>query len=170
MKTRAGKRSRSDVTGNKERLKQDMERKEGEMEVPVEDYEEVGHVADDIDCGFTSDGSDDVERALRETQDVTAEVVEQRGHDLEEVHGESEGFERELHDGSDRTASDRDRVTDTRRKVKTEETRQGVEQSLEAIQRELDFLKEHYEKVDEDRNESKRVEEALRTRVQQPRR
>jgi len=170
MRSKAGKRSRSDITENKEHLKRDMEGKEDEMEVPVEDHETVGDVMDAIEYGFTSEGGDEVEGALHDTQDATADVVEQEANELEQSHDESEGFEHELRDGSDLTTSDRDKVTDTRRKVKTDATQRGVERSLESIQQELDYLKEHFEGASEDRTESKRVEDGLRARVQKSRR
>jgi hypothetical protein len=170
MARRSGKRSRGDITGNREQIRHDMEGKEAEMEVPVEDNESVGSVMDQIEYGHTAEGADEVEGALRETQDVTSSVVEERGRELERTHGESEHAEQELHDGTDRTNADRDKVSETQRKVRTNETQRGVERAIETIRGELDFLKESTDALNREREESKRREEALRARVERARR
>ena len=170
MKQRRAGRSRGDIHGAVERLGENMDRKVGEMELPVEDCETLGKLEGEIEGGYTLEGSNDVAAALQEAGEATSEVAKERGRELEALHHESEGLSGEIRDGSDRTSSERERVRDTGNGTRTDSARRGIEQCVVRIDRELGFLREHMEDLDGKCEGSREDGKRLLARIEQSRR
>lgn len=162
------KPSRGDIDDNVERLKRDMRDKEDEMDIPTADIEMVRETRESLEGG-TLDGADEVDRAMEEAEEVTETVFTERDDHLEQIQQENEEYEGDLQERSDTTVSDREKLSGAQTRIETNETQREMGEAIRATEQDLDFLIERKRTAVEGRDESDRVQEDLRNRVQQAR-
>jgi len=170
MARRSDVPKRSEVTEKVEQHQSDMHDKAEEMDPVVSDVETVRQTLEDLDLGGTDDGSEQVEQSIESAQDVTVEVFEREDEQLEQVQEENEEHDQELTERTGTVESDLGKISDAGGRITTQETNSELIQAKEAAIRDIEFLQDHERRAREAGQESDRVQQEHRSRVNAARR
>lgn len=169
MRRISGVPTRSEVTETVHRNEEDMSEKVDALDTIATDTETVRETLDSLEFEGTAEGIDAVERAMDEAEDVTVEIFEQEDEDLEEMQSEAQDYEDELQERSDTSESDLGRISDASAQIETPEPVDKLLPAKTALLEDMDFLNEEIENDKEAREESARLQEEHRRRVQKGR-
>jgi len=158
--------SRGEVTDTVETHQGQMSEKVEILDRVAADAETVQGTLESLDLDGTSEGSEEVADAIDQAADVTAEVFEGEDAALEEVQSAAEEFEGELQERADSSESDIEKIADAAGKIETQETVGELEKAKDAASSDMEFLKEQNEAAKQAREETDRVQEQHRSRVQ----
>lgn len=156
---------RSEVTEKVEHQKDSMDQKNDELDTIATDTETVRETLEALDFDGTAEGGDDVEEAIEKSEDVTVEIFDGEDETLEGIQSDTEEYEGELHERTDSSESDLDKVSDAAAKIETRDTVDELAHAKEAVSSDIEFLEEQNENAREARNESDRLQEEHRGRV-----
>lgn len=165
-KRRTDAPSRSEVTEKVDKGKDDMTDKTEQMDTIATDKETVTETLEGLDFGGTAEGSEAVESAIEQAEDVTVEKFDEEDEALQEILDEASEHETDLQERSDATESDLDKVSDTSGQISTEETKRELEQAQSEIQDDLEFLTEQGDAAREAREENEQLQQEYRNRMQ----
>jgi len=158
--------TRSEMTENVEKQKEDMSEKVDELDTIATDTETVRDTLDSLNFEGTSEGSDEVESAIEQAENVSIEIFDREDENLEEIQGETEKIEGELQERSDSSESDLEKVSDAAGKIETQEAVSELENAKTAVSSDIEFLNEQNETAKESRQENERLQQEHRSRIQ----
>ena len=161
--------TRNDVRERGEGYEKEMEGKEVNLGQIASDVETVRQTLEKLEGG-TSEGTEEVERAIESAEDVTEKEFDREDEELERTQENSQEFEGELQDHRGSSESDTKRITDASGDIKTQETIRELEKAKEAALRDIDFLAERIDRARKAREKSDTVQEKLRSQVHTGRR
>lgn len=166
MRNKSDAPTRGDVSERVEKNKEQMDEKVNDLDLIATDAETVRGTLESLDLNGTSEGSDSVESAIEEAEEVTIEKFDEEDEALQEVHSDMEDFEGELQERTDSSESDSERVSEAVGQITTEETKGELEQAKSEICDDIDFLNEQNETAREAREENTQLQQEHRSRVQ----
>jgi hypothetical protein len=165
MRRRGDVPTRGEVTEKVDRSGADMDEKEEQLDTIAGDVETVRETLESLDLGGTADGSDEIEAAVEDADEVAVDAFDEQDGELEELQGENEEFEGELDDRSDVSESDLDKLTDASSRIETDGAATELAKAEEAARGEIEFLQEHIERERAAREESERAQQEYEARV-----
>ena len=157
--------TRSEVESTVEKQRTDMQEKGEEIEETVSDVEVENQTLDEIEGGGTTEGADEVEQNLESAQEVSVGEFEEGSQELEQIHEETEEYEGELQERADTVASDAEKISEAIGQVHSDAPRSELESAREAAEQDIEFLNEHEQTAQEDREESRQLQDAHDNRV-----
>lgn len=166
MASKTGKPTRSEITEHVENDSEKMHEKIEELETATEDSETVQNTLDSLDLEGTSDGAAEVQAAVERAQDVATEIFEREDTELEAIEDEAEQYEGDIRELSEASQSDVEKVSDAIGKIDRQETSQELEHAREAVESDIEFLQEQTEQAQNAREETSRLQQDYRSRVQ----
>jgi hypothetical protein len=158
--------SRSEVTDTVEKHKGDMSEKVDELEIIAQDKETVTSTLESLDLSGTTEGSDAVEEAIEQAENATVEVFEGEDAELEAIQSDTEEYEGQLQERTDSNEADLEKIADAANKIETQETVGELEKAKDATSSDMEFLQEQNEAAQQAREETDRLQEQHRSRVQ----
>ena len=158
-------RSRSDISGTLEKSRGDMQEKGHELEIDTKDIEITRETLDRLEGG-TEEGAGEVRGHIEQAEDLTKDMFEEDGRELEDVHGEGEAFQGNLEDSAQSTERDIGTIEDATGSIETQENLNEMDRAKQSATEDKDFLDRHVEDVDEALEQSRSDFEELRRRVQ----
>lgn len=170
MRKKGDTPSRSEITEKVETGKTDMSEKIEELDIIATDKETVTETLEGLDLEGTAEGTDDIESAIEQAEDVTVEVFDQEDENLEQIQSDTEEYEGELEERSDASESDRETITDAASRIETTDTANELDKAREAVSSDIEFLNEQDQTAKEAREENERLQQEHRSRVQGGRR
>ena len=165
MARRSDIRSRTEVTGEIETKKEEMDAKETDLDTIASDYEIAVHTLENIEGG-TVEGFDETEKNIEAAEDVTVEVFEKKDDELEEVQSDTQNFEGEIKDHQGSAESDLGKLSDASGKIETTETINKLVEAKETVMRDIEFLDSEINRAQDAREKSDAVQEKHRDRIQ----
>jgi hypothetical protein len=165
MKRRSDAISRNEVHERRDGYEKNMEKKEVDLDEIASDVETVRRTLESLDFRGTSEGAEEVENAIESAEDVTEREFDGEDEQLERVQQENQEFEGELQERKDSSESDVKKVSDAAGEIKTTDTIKELESARDAALRDIDFLREHFDRARTAREKSDAAQERLRTRV-----
>ena len=166
MARRKGFMARHEVSEKIERSKKEMDCKEINLDKIASDVETVRRTLDNLDFGGTIEGSEQVENAIENAEDVTTDVFDREDDGLEKAQKDIEGFEGEITEHHKSSESDLGRISESKSRIGTKETVHELEAAKEVAVRDIDFLIKQIERAREAREKSNSIQEKLLDRVQ----
>jgi len=165
MARRSDIRSRTEVTGEIEKKKEEMDTKETDLDTIASDHEIVRGTLENIEGG-TVEGFDETEKSIEAAEDVTVEVFEKKDDELEEVQAETHDFEGEIKENRNSAESDLGKLSDASAKIDTTETINELVEAKETVMRDMEFLAGEIDRAQDAREKSDAVQEKHRARIQ----
>jgi len=165
MARRSDIRSRTEVTGEIETKKEDMDLKETDLDTIASDYEIVRQTLENLEGG-TVEGFDETEKSIEAAEDVTVEVFEKKDDELEEIQADTEEFEGEIKENRNSAESDLGKLSDASGKIETKETINKLVEAKEIVMRDMEFLGGEIDRAQDAREKSDAVQEKHRARIQ----
>ena len=166
MRKRSDTPTRSEVAETVDKHKEDMSEKVEELDTIATDTETVRDTLEALDFEGTADGADEVETAIEQAEDVTVEIFDREDENLEEIQGDTEEYEGQLHERTDSSESDLDKVSDAAGKIETQEAVGELENAKAAVSSDIEFLQEQDETAKQAREENEQLQQEHRTRIQ----
>jgi len=166
MRRKSDTPTRSEVTENVEKHKEDMSEKVDELDTIATDKETVTDTLEALDFEGTSESSDEVESAIEQAENVTVEIYEREDENLEEIQSDTEEYEGELQERSESSESDMEKISDAAGKIETQEAVSELENAKTAVSSDIEFLNEQNETAKESRQENERLQQEHRSRIQ----
>jgi len=166
MRNKSDTPTRGEVSERVEKSKEQMDEKVNDLDLIATDAETVRGTLESLDLNGTSEGSDAVESAIEEAENVTVEKFDEEDEALQEVQSDMEDFEGELQERTDSSESDSEQVSEAIGQITTEETKGELEQAKSEIDDDIEFLKEQNETAREAREENTQLQQEHRSRVQ----
>ena len=166
MRNKSDTPTRGEVSERVEKSKEQMDEKVNDLDLIATDAETVRGTVESLDLNGTSEGSDAVESAIEEAENVTVEKFDEEDEALQEVQSDMEDFEGELQERTDSSESDSEQVSEAIGQITTEETKGELEQAKSEIDDDIEFLKEQNETAREAREENTQLQQEHRSRVQ----
>ena len=166
MRKKTDAPTRNEVT---ERVgKNDDEMKEGgeQLNIITIDTETVRETLESLDFEGTVDATDEVEGAIEQAEEVTVEAFENTDEILEEAQSETEDHENELQERSDSGQMDLGKISDASGRIETKDTVNELVNAKEGVLKDIDFIDEHEQRAKDARDESERLQQEYRSRVQ----
>ena len=157
--------TRTEVTEKVEKSKQDMQEKADELEIIADDTEITRETLENLDFEGTADGTEIIQEAIQEAEDVTVDIFDEEDENLEQIQSDTEEYEDQLQERSDTSQSDLGKVTDAAEKVNTEETKDELEKARQEIHEDIEFIDSHQESAREAREENDQIQKQHRNRV-----
>jgi hypothetical protein len=157
--------SRGEVTEKVDEQRDTMRETEETLETYVGDIETIRQTLESLEGGGTTEGADSVEEHIQEADNVTTDAFDREDEGLERTHEESQEYGGELQERSDSAESDRQQISDAESALKTDDAVGGLREALDAAHEDVEFLKEHFERNREDREESERIQQELQSRA-----
>ena len=166
MRRKSDTPTRSDVECKVEESNNEMSEHLEELDVIATDKETVTETLESLDFNGTSEGSDEVEGAIEQAENVTVERFDEEDEMLREIQNESAAIEAELQERSDSSESDCEKVSDTIGRITTEEAKSELQQAESEIGADIEFLDSQNEAAREAREENEQLQQEARSRVQ----
>lgn len=170
MARRGDARSRSEIQDQVETQEQDREQKGEDSELVTVDAETIGQTKDELEGGGTIEGTESAVESVDAAQDVTAEEHERQDEQIEEVQAEIETHEQELQERSDTDQADLGKLSDATSELKTDVATGELIDAKEALIEDDEFLQDQKRQAEEGRQESERIQQEHRSRVNRARR
>ncbi|MCO6438546.1 MAG: hypothetical protein J5J06_15755 [Phycisphaerae bacterium] len=165
-KRRTDAPTRSDLTRTVDDRKTEFDEKTDALEKHADDVETERETLESLDLTGTSDAAEAVEQAVEAAQETSVREFEEDGETLEQVQNEGEEFEKELHERSDAASSDMGKIADGENRLHSDEAKSELEKAKMETQRDIELLDEHEREAQEARQESERLHEEQRARIQ----
>ena len=165
-KRRTDAPSRSDVTKTVDDRKTEFDEKTDALEKHADDAETERETLESLDLTGTSDAAEAVEQAVEAAQETSVREFEEDGEALEKVQSEGEEFEGELRERTDAASSDMDKIADGENRLHSDEAKNELEKAKMETQRDIEFLDEQEREAQEARQESERLHNEQRARIQ----
>lgn len=160
---------RSGVTDTVEKRKSEMQETGERIEENTEDVEITRETLDSLEGG-TQEGADQIDQHIEEAQDASVQEFEDNTNDLEQIQGETEEYEGELKENTDTLTSDVDRISGARDQLHSDAAGSELDEARSAAEQDIEFLQEHEQRAKDARDESQRLHEEHRNRVDAARR
>jgi len=157
--------SRGEVKEKVEKSKQDMQEKAEELDIIASDTEVTRETFDNLDFEGTADGTEIIQEAIQEAEDVTVDIFDEEDENLEQIQTDTEEYEDQLQGRSDTSQSDLGKVTDAAERIATEETKDELGKAKEEIHEEIEFIDSHQESAREARQENEQIQKQHQNRV-----
>ena len=149
------------VEGNKE----DMEKKEVDLDKIASDVETVRHTLENLDLDGTSEGSEEVEQSIESAENVTEQEFDKEDEELEQIQEDNQEFDGELNDRRGSSESDLGKISDASSGIETTETVKELERAKEAALRDIEYLREQIDRARAAREKSDDIQDKLQARV-----
>ena len=166
MRKKTDTPTRNEVTERVEKNKDEMEERVEQLDTIATDAETVRETLDALDFEGTADAADEVEGAIEQAEEVTIEAFENTDENLEEAQSETEDHESELQERSDSAQMDLGKISDASGRIETKDTVNELVNAKEGVLKDIDFIDEHGQKAKDVRDESERLQQEHRSRVQ----
>jgi uncharacterized protein YjbJ (UPF0337 family) len=166
MRNKSDTPTRGEVNERVEKNKEQMNEKIDDLDLIATDAETVRDTLESLDLSGTSEGSDSVEGAIEEAENVTVEKFDEEDEALQEVQSDMKDFEGDLQERTDSSESDSEKVSEAIGQVTTAETKGELDQAKSEIGDDIEFLKEQNETAREAREENEQLQQEHRSRVQ----
>ena len=157
--------SRGEVTETLQKHEQDMSGEAENLDVIANDVETVRGTLESLDGDGTQEGVDAVNDAIEQAEDVTVEVFEKEDEQLDEIQGQSEGYQEGLRGRSETAESDLGRISDASGQLETAESVEKLEDAKTAAKEDVDFLNEQIDQAKEALDESEKIQNELEGRI-----
>jgi len=164
MANRGSRIRRSEVTERVERHKNEINEQADHVEENVEDTETVRETIDNLKGG-TEEGFDESKQHVESARDTSVHEFERNSDKLEGLQESSKEFEGELHEHSDTVALDTERISDASRKIHSDRAMREVNAARDSSERDKELLDEHEDRAREFREESQRIHDEYKGRV-----
>ena len=164
MAKRRSSLERGRVTEQVEKHQTDMRETGEKAEQNVEDTE-TGHDVLERMEGGTIEGADETDGYIEEAREGSKDEFEQLGEGLEQVHTDTEQFEGELHEEADRVSADGEAIDEAAGRLHGDTARQKLTEAREAKEQDKEFLTSHKQRAGDSRQESQRLYEEYKNRV-----
>lgn len=165
MARRSDAPSRREVTEKTDQQRDTMREMEDTLETIVGDIETIRQTLDSLEGGGTTEGADSVEGHIQEADNVTVEAFGREDEGLERTQAESQEYGGELQEHGDAADSDRQRISDAERSLRTDDAAGALRETLDAAQEDVEFLKEQFERNSNDHKESEQIQQELQSRA-----
>ena len=142
-------RTRSEISETVKRHEHDMQEKADQMEILAKDTEVVRETLAKLDFDGTSEGTEAVQGAIEEAEDVTVNNFEQEDGRLEDVQAEAQDNQTELQDRADSSELDLGRMSDASGRIETQETLSKLADAKNAVLEDRDFLGREIEEAEQ---------------------
>ena len=170
MRRRSGAISRSEVSDTLERHQEDAQEKTDQIEETVSDTETEREVLEGLELAGTEEAGEQVEMDIEQAQDASIGEFEGESHELEQIHVETQEFEGEMQERSDSSTADAEKVSDGISQLNRDSAKSQLEKSRDSLQEDIDFLDDYEQRAQEARQESQRVNEEQRGKINSARR
>ena len=162
--------TRDELKERVETSREDMEKKEVDLDRIVSDLETARRTIEQLDFGGTKEGVEELEKAIERAEDVTVEVFGQEDEELERIQSDNKEFEGEVQDSHNSSESDLQKVSDVSAGIETQETANELEKAKTTILEDMDFLSEQIRRARDSRENSDAIQERHKERVEKGRR
>ena len=141
MPRRSENPSRAEVSETVERYDRDMDEAGDEIEKSVEDTEVERQVLDELDFGGSSEGADEVEGAILDSQEVSVGEFEEGSAALEGIQQEADDNREELEERSERVASDAERIRASSSELHSDAATRELDHAERAAEEDGEFFR-----------------------------
>lgn len=166
MRKKTDTPTRGEVTERVDRNKNEMDEKVEQLDTIATDKETVTETLENLDLSGTAEGTEAVEAAIEQAEEVTVEAFEQTDSNLEEAQSETEDHENDLQERSDSTQMDLGKISDASGRIETKDTVNELVNAKEGVLKDIDFIDEQNERAKDARDESERLQQEHRSRIQ----
>lgn len=139
--------------------------KQTEMEQTTSDIDTIRSTLETLDFGGTAEGSDEVEGAIEQADDVAVAEFDQQDGELDELQERSAEYGSELEDRADTTETDLGKLSDASGKIETEVAVNELVKAKEAALRDIEFLQEQMKRARDAQEESERIQKEQQSRA-----
>jgi len=169
MRRRQGAISRTEVSDTLEQHRDDAQEKTDQIEETVYDTETERQVLEGLELSGTAEGGEQVEMDIEQAQDASLSEFEAESGELEQIHAETQEFQEDMHERSDASSADVERVADGVNQLNRDSAKSQLERAKDSIQEDIDFLDDYERRGQEAREESERINEEQRSRIESAR-
>ena len=155
---------RSRVSGDLEKLGENMDEKHEEMEKPTTDVEVEDETLRSLEGG-TQEGFEGAVQEIQQAQDVSTQEFEEDSGELDEIHAEGEEFEGEMDEQSDIVTSDQEKIADASERLHSDAARNELKDADAVLEEDKEFVKDHGQRSEKAREDSDRFREEMRQRI-----
>jgi hypothetical protein len=166
MRKKTDTPTRNEVTEKVEKNKDEMEERVEQLDTIATDAETVRETLEALDFEGTVDAADEVEGAIEQAEEVTVEAFEDTDENLVEAQSETEDHESELQGRSDSSQMDLGKISDASGRIETKDTVNELVNAKEGVLKDIDFIDEHQQRAKDARDESERLQQEHRSRMQ----
>ena len=157
--------TREQMEGQIRQNENDMKIKEEKLDCTATDVETVRETYDELELDGTVEGTDQIEQNLEKSEEVTIEVFDTDGKELDDIQGMSTEYKDEVKERSEFSENDLQKASLARSKIETLITIQHFELVKEAIVADIGFLQERLASAIQDIDQSEDNQEHLINRV-----
>jgi len=158
-------RRRNDIAENVSISREGMEEKREDLDVDASDHETVVEVRENLEGEGTEEGVAEVRDQIERARDVTEDIFEADGEDLEDIQDEAKDSQDDLEERSEAVGRDVEKVSDGLERIQLQETTNELRRAEESARGDREFLDEHIEQLDEAIEKSETEYEELKARV-----
>ncbi|KPL24860.1 MAG: hypothetical protein AMJ75_02575 [Phycisphaerae bacterium SM1_79] len=158
--------TRGEVTEKVEKNKEEMEEGVEQLDITATDTETVRETLENLDFEGTAEGTDAIEEAVEQAEDVTIDIFNGEDEELSEfIDSEVKEHEQELQERSDASESDFEKVSDAADRIATDQTKDELEHAKTEIRDDMEFIDEQQQASREAREENEQLQQQHRNRV-----
>ena len=157
--------TRHEVSERVEGNKEDMEKKEVDLDKIASDVDTVRHTLENLYLDGTSEGSEEVEQSIESAENVTEQEFDKEDEELEQIQADNQEFDGELNDRRGSSESDLGKISDASSGIETTETVKELERAKEAALRDIEYLRGQIDRARAAREKSDDIQDKLQARV-----
>lgn len=158
--------TRSEVTEKVEKNKEEMEEGVEKLDITATDTEAVRETLDNLDFEGTAEGTDAIEEAIEESENVTIDIFNGEDEELDEfINSEVKEHEQELQERTDSSESDFEKVSDAVDQIATDQTKDELERAKTEVRDDIEFIDTEQQASRETREENELLQQQHRNRV-----
>ena len=170
MKKIGGVPTRSEVTDTVQKHEDDMTEKVEDIDIVATDAETVDETLENLDFEGTAEGTEAIESAMEEAEDVTVEIFEEEDENLEEMQTDAKDYQDGLQERTDSSEKNLGEIVNASGQIETQETIDKLVEAKSAVLEDIDFLNEEIEHAEEAIEETENQQQEHRRRVDAVRR
>ncbi len=170
MKKIGGVPTRSEITDTVQKHEDDMTEKVEDIDIVATDAETVDETLENLDFEGTAEGTEAIESAMEEAEDVTVEIFEEEDENLEEMQTDAKDYQDGLQERTDSSEKNLGEIVNASGQIETQETIDKLVEAKSAVLEDIDFLNEEIEHAEEAVEKSENQQQEHRRRVDAVRR
>ena len=157
--------SRETLKERDQKFGDDFHEKDERMGKDTEDVECIRQTGEELEYHGTAEGKDDVRESVNAAEEAAVETFERDDGELESIQEESKEYEEDIRERSEATEVDREKLSDAGDKVTIQEAKDALVRAGEAVEQDLEILKEHLDHIIQAFEQSEQAQADYRSRV-----
>jgi len=158
-------KSRPEISEAVRQTRDQMAEKTEEIQVTVEDVDVTRDTQNNLSREGTTEGAAETESALEGAESTAVDTFEEKDQALDEIQQEGQDYQVDLEGRMNSSEGDLESVGEAKDRIETPEVADRMAEAEQAVQGDIDFLKEQINRAQADLEESEQAQEDFESHV-----